>query len=97
MRLAVQDNLVVGVWEVIPLGLRAGYTLEEDKNSDVTGNKQNGYQGEDKPELKQKRTFWWKKDNRSSLKKALDLQRKPNLNRIAMKVNLSQVGIQLLG
>ena len=39
MRLAVQDNLVVGVWEVIPLGLRAGYTLEEDKNSDVTGNK----------------------------------------------------------
>ena len=72
MRVTVQEKLVVGYWQLVPMESGADNSLEKD-TSKVTKELE-------EPLVNRNRTLWWKEQKWPRLKKALQRQRNPAVN-----------------
>ena len=74
MKVTFREKLVVGYWELVPMESGSDNLSEQDT---VTVTKEL-----EEPAAKRMRILWRKGDKRPTLKKSLDKQRNPAVNRV---------------
>ena len=72
MRVIIQEKLVVGYWELVPMESGADNSSDYDTSTVI--------KGLEEPQSKQKRTLWWKEENCPSLNKSMERRRNPAVN-----------------
>ena len=76
IRVKFKANLVLGYWELVSME-SGSYNSSEQDTATVT-------KEVEEPEAKRMRILGWKEDNRTTLKKALERRRNPEVNGVCV-------------